>query len=111
MIGEQLVADIVEVADQRHVEAEPQQPLADLRHGRSTLVAIDGDAHHLRARLEERRHLGDRRVDIGRIGVGHRLHDDRRAAADDDAADIDGDRAPPWQGRGLISGHGPVRLC
>ena len=33
-------------------------------------------------------------VDVGRVGVGHRLHDDRRAAADRDraVADADGDR-------------------
>jgi hypothetical protein len=68
------------------------EPLADMRHGGSTLVAIDGDAHQLRAGREQRGDLGDRRVDIGRVGIGHRLHDDGRAAADDDAADIDGYR-------------------
>ena len=30
--------------------------------------------------------------DVGGVGIGHRLHDDRRAAADHDAADIDRDR-------------------
>jgi hypothetical protein len=37
-------------------------------------------------------HLRNRRIDIGRIGVRHRLDDDRSTAADDHAADIDGDR-------------------
>ena len=31
-------------------------------------------------------------LDVGSVGVGHRLHDDRRTAADHDAADIDRDR-------------------
>ena len=33
--------------------------------------------------------LGDRALDIGGVGVGHRLHHDRRAAADGDIADHD----------------------
>ena len=41
--------------------------------------------------------------DVGRVGVGHRLHDDRRVAADDDAADVDGDGRPA---RGEGAGHG-----
>ena len=32
-----------------------------------------------------------RAVDVGGVGVGHRLDDDGRAAADHDAADIDAD--------------------
>ena len=92
MIGKQLVADVMEIADQRHVHAEPQQPFADLRHGGGALIAIDGDAHELRARFIECGNLGDGRIDIGRVGIGHGLHDDRRPAADDHAADIDSNR-------------------
>ena len=99
MVGEQLVADIVEVADQRDVEAEPLQPLADARHGGGGLVAVDGDAHDLGAGPVQRGDLGDGLVDVGRVGVGHRLHDDRRAAADQHAADIDADRAAPRERR------------
>ncbi|GAH64959.1 unnamed protein product, partial [marine sediment metagenome] len=46
------------------------------------------------------RELGDlfrRRRDIGRIGIRHRLHDDRRRAADVHAADRDTDRGAPRQ--------------
>ena len=106
MVGEQLVADIVEVADQRHVDAEPVQPLANAGHGGRALVAVDGDADDLRAGLGQRGDLRDRAVDIGGVGVGHRLDDDRRAAADHHAADIHADGTPARQGRGLISGHG-----
>ena len=75
MVGEQLVADIVEVADQRHVDAEPLEPLADLRDGGGALVAVDGDAHDLGAGAVQRGDLRDRLVDVGRVGVGHRLDD------------------------------------
>ncbi|MCY1289089.1 hypothetical protein D9M70_381660 [compost metagenome] len=91
MIGEQLVADIVEVADERHVQTEALEPLADLRHGGGTLVAVDGDAHQFRAGLVKGGNLRHRSVDISCIGVGHRLDDHRRATAHYDPADIDGD--------------------
>src|SRR5690606_22588035 len=48
MVGKQLVADIVEVAHQRHENADPLKPFADPRHGGCTLVAVDGDADDLR---------------------------------------------------------------
>ncbi len=49
----------------------------------------------------QRRHLPHGAVNIGRVGIGHRLHDDRRAAAHDDAADIHGDGlvAHAWRRR------------
>jgi hypothetical protein len=56
------------------------------------LVAIDGDAHQLRAGAPELRHLPHGRLDVGCVGIGHRLHHDRRAAADADPADIDANR-------------------
>jgi hypothetical protein len=89
MVGEQLVADIVEVADDRHLNAHPEEPLLDVRHRRRRLVAVDGDAHELGAGASERRHLLRSSLDVGGVGIGHRLDDHRRAAADDDAADID----------------------
>jgi hypothetical protein len=100
VIGEQLVADIVEIADQRHEDAEPFQPFADLRHGGGALVAVDGDADDFRAGAMQRGDLCDGGIHVGRVGVGHRLDDDRRIAADDHAADIDGDGA--WRGRGSL---------
>ncbi len=82
MLAEQFVADVVEVADQRRVHAHRGEPVADMRHGGGRLVAIDGDAHELRAGARQRRDLPRRRLDVGGVGVGHRLHGDRRAAAD-----------------------------
>ena len=51
-------------------------------------------------------HLPRRALDVGRVGVGHRLHDDRRTAADDDAADVDGNGDAAREegaGHGLIA--------
>ena len=72
----------------RHGDADAAQPIADVRHGRRRLVAIDRDAHQLGAGLRQRRDLADGAVDVGRVRVGHRLDDDGLAAADHDAADI-----------------------
>ena len=49
MVGQQLVADVMEIADQRHVDAALAQAVADMRHRGGGLVAIDRDADHLRA--------------------------------------------------------------
>ena len=81
------------------------KPLVNARHGGGALVAVDGDAHDLGAGAVQCCNLRDGLVDIGGVGVGHRLHDDRRAAADDHAADIDADRGAAGEGRGKISGH------
>ena len=113
MIGEKLVADIMEVADERDVDAQAIQPLAHLRNGRGGFVAIDGDAHDFGAGARKRCDLGDRRIHIRRVGVGHRLNHDRGASADQDAAHIDPDRALAGQGIGddvVFHGHVLHRL-
>ncbi len=81
MIGEQLMADVMEVADQRRRDPSGAQAVADMGHGGGGLVAIDRDAHQLRACPRQSRDLARGRLDVGGVGVGHRLHDDRRAAA------------------------------
>ena len=75
MIGEQLVADIMKVADERDIDAHAVEPLADMRHGRRRLVAIDGDADKLGAGAGEVGDLFRRSLDIGRVRIGHRLDD------------------------------------
>ena len=92
MIGQKLVADVVEVADERHRDAHLAEAILDVRHGGRRLVAVDRDAHQFGAGARQRRHLARGRLDVGRVGIGHRLHDDRRRAADRDAADVDRDR-------------------
>ena len=100
VLGEELVADIVEVADERRGDAEPGEPVADMRDRGGGLVAIDRDAHDFRAGAGERRDLRDRRIDIRRVRIGHRLDDDRSAAADRHGADPDGDGRVARRGRG-----------
>ena len=95
MIGQQLVADVMEVADDRHFAADLEQPLLDLRHGGGGLVAVHGDADDLGAGGGQRRHLADGAVDIGGVGVGHRLHHHRGVAAHRDVADLDRHRPAP----------------
>ena len=105
MIGQQLVADIVEVADQRDIDAEPQQPFTNARNGGGRFIAVDRDAHQFGAGAMQGRDLRHRAINVGRIGVGHGLHHDRRAAADGHAADIDADRMPAGKRGGMKSGH------
>ena len=54
MIGEQLVADVVEVPDQRHVDAALAQAVTDVRNRCRGLVAVDGNAHQFGARARQR---------------------------------------------------------
>ncbi len=82
MIGQQLVADIVEIANQRDVETQPFQAFAHFRHGSGAFVAVHGDADDLGPCLMQRGHLLDRRVDVGGVRVRHGLHDDGRTTAD-----------------------------
>ena len=65
-----------------------REPLLDARHCGGSLVAIDGDAHQLGAGRCKGCHLARGRLHIGCIRVGHRLHDNRGAAANNDAANI-----------------------
>ena len=103
MIGQQLVADIMEIADQRHGDAEPVQTVADARDGGRGLVAVDGDADDFGTGARERRDLSHRRVHIGRVRVGHRLDHDGSAAADHHRPDAHADAPVPrgWTRRGF----------
>ena len=93
--GQQQVAVVVEVADERRVDAGVEHAPLDLGHGGGRLREVDRDAHHLGAGFGERDALRGRAGGVGRVGAGHRLHDDRRAAADlhraRAAADADAD--------------------
>ena len=109
MIGQELVADVVEVADDRRVHAHLEQALLDVRNRGRRLVAIDGNAHDLGTRARQRRHLPHCSVDIGGIGIGHGLHDDGGAAADQHPADIDGHRPSSFLRPGFGHLWAPLR--
>ena len=82
VLEQQLVAVEVEIADQGHGAAERVKPIANMRHGGGGLRGVDRNAHQFRAGRRQLRALIRGRGDIGRVGVGHRLHDDRGIAAD-----------------------------
>ncbi len=92
--GEQLVAVIVEIADQRHADAHHVQALADARHGSRRFRRVDGNAHEFRSRARQLGDLFRGRGDIRCVGIRHRLHDDGRVAADLHAADLHAHAAP-----------------
>lgn len=98
MIGEELVAGVVEITGERSHDTDAVQLRTDSRYSGGGLIAIDGDANDFRAGGGERTDLADSRGDVGRICIGHRLHDDWRAAADHDGTDTHPDRLPPWGG-------------
>ncbi len=81
---EQLVTVEVKVADDGHVNAHSREPVADVRDGGGGLVGVDGDAHQFGAGASQGFDLLGRGLDIGGVGVGHRLHDDRGGTADGD---------------------------
>ena len=89
IVGQQLVADIMEIADQGRGDAALAQFVPDMRHGGGSLVAIDRDSHQFGAGARQRCDLRHGARDIGSVGIGHRLHHDGRAAADGDIADHD----------------------
>ena len=86
---EQLVAVVVEVADDGDVDAAFVEAFDDVRDGLSGVVVVDGDADELGAGFDELGNLLDGRGGVGGVGVGHRLDDDGGIGADFDVADFD----------------------
>ena len=66
------------VGDERHIG----HALANLFQRDRRIVVGHGQADDLAAGADHLLDLRDGRVDVGRVGLGHRLNDDRRAAAD-----------------------------
>ena len=94
VLDQELVAVVVEVADDRDVDAEAADLADHLGDGRGGLFGVDRHTDELRAGVGEPGDLDRRRVRVGRVGVRHRLDDDRVRAADEHAADVDADRRP-----------------
>ncbi len=91
IFGQQNVAVVVKIADDGRVAARVQQPLLDFGHGGRRFRHVHGDADEFRSGLGEFEALLRGGGDVGGVGVGHRLDDHRRAAADLDLADFDAD--------------------
>ena len=82
------------------------EALADGGHGGRGLGGIDGDPDELRSGVGKCLDLSHRRGHVDRVGVGHRLHDDRRIAADLDAPDEHGARPTACDRRSIRFTHG-----
>ena len=89
MLGEQRVAVIMKVADERHVEPTRIEPLADMRHRGGGLIPVHGDAHEFGAGAGKGGDLRHGGIDMGGVGVGHGLHHDGRGPADNNATNVD----------------------
>ena len=88
--GEQQVAVVVEIADDRDADAEPVETLDDRRYRGGRLVVVDRHPHQLAAGAGQRRDLTHGGRHVGGIRVGHRLDDDRVTGAHEHAADAGG---------------------
>ena len=82
----------VDVGDERQ-----RDPRADAREGRERAAVGHRDPADLAAGPLERAQLAHRRADVAGVGLRHRLHAHRRAAADGHRADAhrDGPARPP----------------
>src|SRR6185503_10208240 len=93
--------DVGDHRDRREADDQGQRP--------RVLLLRDGDAHDLAAGGGERGDLRRRGLDVVGLREGHGLDDDRRAAADRDAADADLVRAR-HRGQGTRAA-GWLRVC
>jgi hypothetical protein len=98
IFGEEEVSVVVEVTDDGGVPALGADSLNDIGNGLGGFVVVNGDANHLRAGAREGGDLLDGAVDVGGIGVGHRLDDDGGVGADADIADGDRNGFPAVNG-------------
>ena len=87
---EQQVAVVVEVADDRNGDSHIGEPAGDLGNCCGSFVVVDRDADEPASGAREIRDLERGTGGIGRVGVRHRLHDDRMGGPYGDAADDGG---------------------
>ncbi len=87
---QQDVSVVVEVADDGHGYAKLGQAVDDVRHGFRRGIIVDGHADQFRAGAGQRHALADGAVDVGGVGVGHRLHHNWCITADANSADDGG---------------------
>ncbi len=91
---------VVKVTNDRRGPALGVQLFNDGRHSPGGVIVVDRDADQLGTGARQRGDLLDRGLDVRRVGVGHRLHDDGCVGADADLAYGNGDSSSA-----LDSGH------
>ena len=79
----------MDVGDKRDMTARRAHPGLDLPHMRDILQTRYRDAHQLRAGLRQPQRLRHGRLDIIRMGIAHRLDDDRVVSSDEDVTHLD----------------------
>ena len=72
------------VGDQRN-----GAPVHQRAHRFGACLVVNGYANDIRARHRQRADLGERRLHVRRVRIGHRLYADRRAPADEDVSGLD----------------------
>ena len=87
---EQLVADIMKIADQRNIDAAFVQLVANVGNRLRRRRSIDGQAHQFRPGPGQRLDLIGGGNHVGGVGVGHGLHDHRKITAHGDGASCRG---------------------
>jgi hypothetical protein len=90
--GEQLMAVVVEIADERGAAAGIAHPLLDLGDRGRRFRQVTVHAHHLGTGFASSMHCRAVAAHVGRVGHRHRLHHDRGAAADEHVADAHANR-------------------
>ena len=93
VLTKQRVPDVMKVTDKGDITAQGIKLFADVRYGFCGVISIDRDPHQLRTGPRQGRHLRHCLCDVGGISVGHRLNDDRRAAADGNTANVNSNRS------------------
>ena len=87
IFGQQQMAVVMEIADERRVAAGVEHALFDFWNRSRRFGNVHRHADHFRSGFGELEALLGRRARVARVGHRHRLHDDRRTAANLDAAD------------------------
>ena len=98
---QQHVAVVMKIADDRRGASQIAQPRHNFRHRRRRFRHVHRDAHQLRAGVGQFLALRHGAGNVRRIRIGHRLDDDRRAAANLELADFDAVRLAPRNGKDL----------
>ena len=79
----------MEVAHDGNVKTPLRKAFDYMRHGGSGVLVVDGDANDLRPGQGQGRNLLDGARNVGRVGVGHGLHDHRNLPADANVTNLD----------------------
>ncbi len=98
---EQDVPVVMKIANDRRNTSGIAQPRNNFRHRRGRFRHVHRNAHQLRPGFGQFLTLRHGPGDISRIGVGHRLNNNRCAAAHLNVANLDANRLPPRDGEYL----------